>query len=172
LKSIVSAFACSTATTNTQIESRYFKCTATSTVQLYSTKQADTARGSKHLMLSRENARTVLGCSNKSGSLRQISTVFALVISGHVQRTGQCPLGARSGHPPSHSTVSSARSSSGRNTLRPSVLAVLRLITSSNFTGCSMGKSAGFAPFKTFFTTPTRRFESKIRLRADDKKRQ
>jgi len=28
------------------------------------------------------------------------------------------------------------------------VLAVLRLITSSNFVGCSTGRSAGFAPFK------------------------
>ena len=29
----------------------------------------------------------------------------------------------------------------------PRVFAVLRLITSSNFVGCSTGKSAGFAPF-------------------------
>ena len=29
-------------------------------------------------------------------------------------------------------------------------MAVLRLITSSNFTGCSIGKSAGFAPLKPF----------------------
>jgi hypothetical protein len=51
-----------------------------------------------------------------------------------------------------YSITSSARSSSGSGTLRPIALAILRLITSSNFTGCSIGKSAGFAPFKTFCT--------------------
>jgi hypothetical protein len=30
----------------------------------------------------------------------------------------------------------------------PSALAVLRLITSSNFVGCSTGRSAGRAPFR------------------------
>jgi len=51
-----------------------------------------------------------------------------------------------------YSINSSARSRSASGRLRPSALAVLRLITSSNFTGCSIGKSAGFAPFKTFCT--------------------
>ena len=30
----------------------------------------------------------------------------------------------------------------------PSALAVLRLTTNSNFVGCSIGNSAGFAPFR------------------------
>src|SRR4051794_11891115 len=51
-----------------------------------------------------------------------------------------------------HSITSSARPSKEGGTVSPSVLAVLRLITSSNLTGCSIGKSAGFAPFKTFCT--------------------
>ena len=38
-----------------------------------------------------------------------------------------------------HSITSSARASSEGGTLRPSVLAVFRLITSSNFAGCSIG---------------------------------
>src|SRR5262245_18918763 len=47
-----------------------------------------------------------------------------------------------------HSIASSARASSVGGTSRPSVLAALRLITSSNFVGCSTGMSAGFAPFR------------------------
>ena len=39
--------------------------------------------------------------------------------------------------------TSSARSSSDCGIGRPSALAVLRLITSSNFVGCSTGRSAG-----------------------------
>jgi hypothetical protein len=37
-------------------------------------------------------------------------------------------------------------------TVRPSALAVLRLITNWNFVGCSMGRSAGFAPFRILST--------------------
>ena len=47
-----------------------------------------------------------------------------------------------------HSITSSARTSNVGETVRPSVLAVLRFITSSNFVGCWTGRSAGFAPFK------------------------
>jgi hypothetical protein len=36
--------------------------------------------------------------------------------------------------------------------VRPSALAVFRLMTSSNLVGCSTGKSAGFAPFKILST--------------------
>src|SRR6266446_5212460 len=51
-----------------------------------------------------------------------------------------------------HWITSSARCSSGCGIVRPSTLAVLRLITSSNFVGCSMGRSAGFAPLKILST--------------------
>jgi hypothetical protein len=40
----------------------------------------------------------------------------------------------------------SARSSSDWGIVRPSALAVLRLITNSNLVGCSTGRSVGFAP--------------------------
>ena len=53
---------------------------------------------------------------------------------------------------PRHSITSSARPSNEGGTVSPRALAVLRLITSSNFTGSSIGKSAGFSPFKTFCT--------------------
>src|SRR6185312_15972299 len=42
--------------------------------------------------------------------------------------------------------------------MRPICLAGFKLITSSNFVGCSTGRSAGFAPFKILSTrTATRR---------------
>src|SRR5262245_24845741 len=48
--------------------------------------------------------------------------------------------------PPDHSITSSARASRDGGTSRPSALAVLRLITSSNLVGCMIGKSFGFSP--------------------------
>ena len=51
-----------------------------------------------------------------------------------------------------HSITRSARSSTEGGIVSPSVLAVLRLITSSNFVGCSIGRSAGFAPFRILST--------------------
>ena len=45
-----------------------------------------------------------------------------------------------------YSITSSARSWIAVDRSRPIALAVLRLMTSSNFTACSMGRSAGFAP--------------------------
>src|SRR5262249_11771401 len=47
-----------------------------------------------------------------------------------------------------HSITSSARASKVGGISRPSILAVLRLIASSNFVGCITGKSAGLVPFK------------------------
>jgi hypothetical protein len=48
-----------------------------------------------------------------------------------------------------YSITSSARASSTGGISRPSVFAVLRLITNSNFVGSCTGKSVGFAPFRT-----------------------
>src|SRR5262245_2144720 len=47
-----------------------------------------------------------------------------------------------------HSITSSARASSGGGTSRPSVLAVLRLISSSYLVGACTGRSAGFVPLR------------------------
>ena len=49
---------------------------------------------------------------------------------------------------PPHSITSSARASSVAGTSRPSALAVLRLITSSNLVGACTGRSAGFSPLR------------------------
>src|SRR5262249_37153226 len=47
-----------------------------------------------------------------------------------------------------HSITSSAAACSVSGTVRPSALAVLRLITSSNVVGCSTGSSDGLAPLR------------------------
>jgi hypothetical protein len=51
-----------------------------------------------------------------------------------------------------YSITSSAVASSVWGIVRPSALAVLRLITSSNLVGCSIGRSAGLAPFMILST--------------------
>src|SRR5215475_12748901 len=53
---------------------------------------------------------------------------------------------------PVHSITSSARASSVTGISMPIVLAVFALITSSNFVGRSIGKSAGFAPLNILST--------------------
>src|SRR5438445_648061 len=49
---------------------------------------------------------------------------------------------------PRHSITSAAAAISVGGTVRPSTLAVLRLITSSYLVGCWTGNSAGFAPLR------------------------
>ena len=49
---------------------------------------------------------------------------------------------------PPHSITSSARARSVGGIVRPSAFAVFRLMTSSNFEGHSMGRSAGLSPLK------------------------
>src|SRR5262249_42518000 len=56
-----------------------------------------------------------------------------------------------------HSITSSARASSVSGTSRPSALAVLRLIISSNLVGCSIGRSPGSAPARMATTYPAAR---------------
>src|SRR5262245_61894163 len=62
----------------------------------------------------------------------------------------QLALSANSGPSPGHDhrITSSARTNSDCGIVMPSTLAVLRLITSSNFAGRSMGKLAGLAPLR------------------------
>jgi hypothetical protein len=59
-----------------------------------------------------------------------------------------CPLSAKSRHSrrPPYSITSSARATNPGEMVRPSALAVLRLITNSNFVGSSTGRSPGFSP--------------------------
>jgi len=67
--------------------------------------------------------------------------------SGHVQSKEECPLRAKSGHR-RYSITSLARASNVGGTVRPSALAVLRLITSSYLVGTCTGRSAGFSPLR------------------------
>jgi hypothetical protein len=46
----------------------------------------------------------------------------------------------------------SALASTFGGIVKPICLAVFKLITSSNFTGCSTGRSAGFFPFRILST--------------------
>src|ERR1700730_2508011 len=47
-----------------------------------------------------------------------------------------------------YSITSSALASSDGGTVRPSALAVFRLMVKSNFVGCTTGSSAGVSPFR------------------------
>jgi len=69
------------------------------------------------------------------------------VKSTHVQRKSY-PLRATNRNALSHSINWSARPISVLGTLRLSVLAVLRLITSSYLVGACTGRSAGFSPLR------------------------
>ena len=51
-----------------------------------------------------------------------------------------------------HSITWSARSSSDGGIVSPRALAVLRLMTNSNFVGCSMGRSPGLVPLRILST--------------------
>jgi hypothetical protein len=53
---------------------------------------------------------------------------------------------------PAYWITSSARRSSDGGIVIPSAWAVFKLMTSSNFVGCSTGKSAGLAPFRILST--------------------
>src|SRR5262245_22221936 len=64
-----------------------------------------------------------------------------------------------------YSITSSAMERIPAGMVRPSALAVLRLITSSNFVGCNIGKSAAFSPLRIRPTyTPTKWYISVRRL--------
>jgi hypothetical protein len=54
--------------------------------------------------------------------------------------------------PCNHLMTLSARNSTDCGIVRPICFAVFRLITNSNFVGCSTGRSAGFVPFRILST--------------------
>lgn len=81
--------------------------------------------------------------------------------SGHSQTTVRCPLYAITGREQmrqtnvrggGYSITSSARSGNAGGSVRPSILAVLRLITRSISVGNSIGKSSAAAPFRILST--------------------
>src|SRR5262249_48243211 len=84
------------------------------------------------------------------------ASLFRLTGSLAIDTHGHAATGGRSAeqrdeiaaafHRCNHSITSSAVASSVWGIVRPSAFAVLRLITSSNLVGCSIGRSAGLAP--------------------------
>src|SRR5262249_3967268 len=68
------------------------------------------------------------------------------------ERPRSCAAEQRDERPALHSITSSARASRLSGTVRPSTLAVVKLITRSNLVGCSTGMSAGFAPRRILST--------------------
>jgi hypothetical protein len=85
----------------------------------------------------------------KSGHVECKSDICFTTESGHVRCNYGCPLWANSGHCTSYSISSSARPISVFGTVRPSALAVLRLMINSNLVACTTGNSAGFSPLRT-----------------------
>src|SRR5262245_44769619 len=69
---------------------------------------------------------------------------------------------------PDHSITSSASASSVGGISRPSALAVLRLMASSNLTGCSTGRSTGLVPCRILYTYPAARRNKSGRLGPQD----
>ena len=78
-------------------------------------------------------------------------------MSGRLDATSaRAPSGHAAAAPPSsvmnsrrsHSITSSASASNIGGISRPSALAVLRFMMSSNLVGCYTGKSAGFSPLR------------------------
>jgi hypothetical protein len=80
--------------------------------------------------------------------------------SGRIRRTSGPRACTR------YSITWSARPSSDCGIVRPSAFAVLRLMTSSNVVGSSIGKSPGFAPFRTLSTYRAARRNESLRLGA------
>jgi len=72
----------------------------------------------------------------------------AIPYSDRTADAGLCRLRANNRHTAIHSITSLARASSDGGIMMPSVLAVLRLITSSYFVGDCTGRSAGFSPLR------------------------
>ena len=88
--------------------------------------------------------RTVARCIAAEDSRSPGSTAAAHGRKRHRHGAAECCNELAS----SHSITSSARASSVGGTVRPSALAVLRLITSSYLVGACTGRSAGFSPFR------------------------
>ena len=76
----------------------------------------------------------------------QEQRLSGLVLKHDPKAAWDFPVQVRKADSPSHSITSSARASNDGGMTRPSALAVLRLMTSSNWVGCSTGRSTGLTP--------------------------
>ena len=70
----------------------------------------------------------------------------------HIKSNSACPGRSAAALFVHHSIKWSARSSNDWGMVKRSAFAVFRLITNSNFVGCSTGRSPGFAPLRILST--------------------
>jgi hypothetical protein len=73
-------------------------------------------------------------------------------MNGYRQFEPPCPRSAKTGSDKPYSISSSARARRDAGISIPSDFAVLRLMTSRYLVGCSIGSSAGLAPFRIRLT--------------------
>jgi len=101
-----------------------------------------------------------LGTRGKSGLVQRVLSPMPVIGSGLLRRS-QSGIGDKNLYIHSwhrclffcdHLITLSARYSIDCGIVRPICLAVFRLITSSNFVGCSTGRSAGLAPLRILST--------------------
>jgi hypothetical protein len=98
-----------------------------------------------------------MGHSRPSHFVPVLNNVRYASDSDHSRYESELTLWAKSGceqvqQPERYSITLSASTMIESGIVRPSALAVLRLITNSNFVGCSTGRSAGFAPLRILST--------------------
>jgi hypothetical protein len=96
------------------------------------------------------NSSTLMSALGQKRTLRCVVTMSALPpkadinwVHHHVRFVPKADM-VRCGERHRYSITSSAVASSSGGMLRPNALAVLRLITNSNFADCTTGRSAGF----------------------------
>src|SRR5262245_9359099 len=89
--------------------------------------------------------RVLFGVSHKDADARH---ALALLCPRRQRPRRRAAAEQRDELATSHSITSSASESTSGGIVRPSALAVLMLMASSNLLDCTTGKSAGFAPFK------------------------
>src|SRR5262249_5422128 len=93
------------------------------------------------------------GCHNAGGFLgrpraQPSDNRHRCLLCVRPQRPGHCATEHRDEFAPFHSITSSASASTLGGTWSPRFLAVLRLITNSNFVGWRTGRSAALAPLR------------------------
>src|SRR5215510_7601226 len=101
-------------------------------------------------------------CARRRQTKNPNAMNFAAPLRANAERRGE-QRGSTSDERPAvdHSITRSARCSSGGEMVRRRALTVLRLTTSSNFVGRSMGRSPGLAPLRILSTkTAARRYIS------------
>jgi transposase len=98
------------------------------------------------------DAEIFVGVGPKGSICRESGPPSRAAITSATRHAHFVPIPAVSRCSKSYSITSSARSRNDSGTVRPSALAVVRLMTSSNLVGCSTGISADFAPRRILST--------------------